>query len=577
MPTEAGALHIYRGADSPMFPVGPTADPFTTEIIRRALNSAAVQMSRTMVRAAFSPTAYEGLDFAVVLYDRHRRLIAQAPTIPLFMGTMGFCIEAAVEAVGGDAALEDGDVLIYNKPYGTGSHAQDCAIVTPIFDGDELVAFAANKSHWTDIGANSFYCSNTTDVFQEGVVLPGVKVVKRGVMNDDVYRLILANSRTPQTVAGDLRAQISSCRVGAQELLRVRARYGKALFDQSIDMMIEHGEKKVRAKLEAIPDGRYSAVCHMDNNGIDPEPISFPIAVEISGSDVIIDLSDAPDAQRGPTNCPLPSTVSGVRVAIAMLVGSGRDSNEIPNEGHFRPLTVKTRVGSMFHPVEPQPCFLYGWPIMSAMEGLYEALSTAADGIVPSGSAGDICGVMMYGPAPDGEVVAIASPMPVGQGAHAGGDGATLFVPALGQSSLTECEVQEAKAPIVFERWELTPDSAGPGQYRGGLGWEFHYRLVEPMTMISVIERTRIPGWTQKDGEVGSTNKLFVDYPDGTTVELMKVTDLAIPKGARVRVYCGGGGGYGAPAARARDLVEADLKNGLISAQAARDVYQFGA
>lgn len=576
MSNEDSGIHIYRGTDAPTFPVGPSADPFTTEIVRRALNSAAVQMSRTMVRAAFSPPAYEGLDFAVVLYDRHRRLIAQAPTIPLFMGTMGFCIEAAVEAAGGDAALEDGDVLIYNKPYGTGSHAQDCAIVMPIFDGDELVAFAANKSHWTDIGANSFYCSNTTDVFQEGVVLPGVKVMKRGVMNDDVYRMIIANSRAPQAVSGDLRAQISSCRVGAQELLRIRARYGKDLFEQSINMMIEHGEKKVRARLETIPDGRYSAVCHMDNNGVDEDPISFPIAVEINGSDVIIDLSDAPDAQRGPTNCPLPSTVSGVRVAIAMLVGSSGEEGEIPNEGHFRPLTVKTRLGSMFHPVEPQPCFLYGWPIMSAMEGLYEALSAAGDGIVPSGSAADICGVMLYGAAASGEVVVVASPMPVGQGAHAGGDGATLFVPALSQSSLTECEVQEAKVPVVFERWEFTPDSAGAGKFRGGLGWEFHYRLLEDMTMISVIERTKMPGWTQRGGQPGATNGLFVDYPDGTTTELTKVTDLKIPKGSRVRVYCGGGGGYGVPATRARNLVEADLRNGLISPEAARDVYQLG-
>jgi N-methylhydantoinase B len=570
---EATGIHTYRGTDAPMFEIGPKADPFTTEIVRRALNSAAVQMSRTMVRAAFSPPVYEGLDFAVVLYDRHVRLVGQAPTSPLFMGAMGFAITAAVDAIGGVENLFDGDVLIYNKPYGTGSHAQDCAIVMPIFDGNELVGYAANKSHYTDIGANSFYCSDTTDVFQEGVVLPGVKIVKGGVINDDVYRMLLANSRTPDTVAGDLRAQLSSCRIGAGEYLRVRARYGGEVFEAAIEMMIAHGEKRVRAKLEAIPDGLYHATCHMDDNGVDNLPIEFPLSVEVRGSDIIIDLSRVPDAQAGPTNCPLPSTVSGARVAIAMLGGGSGEENEIPNEGHFRPLTIVTRPGSMFHPVEPQPCFLYGWPIMSAIEGIYEALSGAADGIVPSGSAADICGVIVYGPRPDGEVVAIASPMPVGQGAHAKGDGTTAYVIALAQSSLTECEVQEAKIPVSFERWEFTTDSAGPGRFRGGLGWDYCYRLEQDMTIISVIERTKMPGWAQKGGRQGTPNRLLVEFPDGSTKEVGKITDMKLPRGSRVRVYCGGGGGYGLPEDRTVKMVRDDLLNGVISEEAARRFY----
>lgn len=571
--SEKTSIHIYRGSDEPLFPVSLEADPFTTEIVRRALNSAAVQMSRTMVRASFSPPAYEGLDFAVVLYDRHYRLLAQAPTSPLFMGTMSFCIKAAVEAVGGVGKLEDGDVLVYNKPYGTGSHAQDCAIVVPIFEEAELVGYAANKSHWTDIGASSLYCSDTTDVFQEGVVIPGVRVVRRGEIVDDVYRMILANSRAPETIAGDLRAQMSSCRIGAKEFLRVRARYGAEVFDEAVEMMIAHGEKRMRAKLAAIPDGIYHATCHMDSDGVTPEPIEFPLSVEIRGSDVIIDLSRVPDARTGPTNCPHPSTVSGARVAIAMLVGGTEEEREIPNEGHFRPLTIITRPSSMFHPVEPQPCFLYGWPIMSAMEGIYQALSQADQTLVPSGSAADICGVLIYGQRQDGEVMIIASPMPVGQGGHARGDGATLFVPALSQSSLTECEVQEAKISILFDRWEFTTDSAGVGEFRGGLGWEYHYRLQEDLKIISVIERTKVPGWAQRGGRQGSTNRLFVDFPDGSTTEFMKITDLKLPKGARVRLYCGGGGGYGPPGKRSPDLVQDDVLNGVVSLEAAREHY----
>jgi N-methylhydantoinase B len=220
-------LHVYRGDERPRFDGASDANPITTEIIRRALNSAALQMSRATVRTAFSLPIYEGLDFAVVLYDRHLRLLAQAPTSPLFMGTMSFCIEAAVAAVGGQERLEAGDVLVYNKPYGTGSHAQDCAVIVPVFMPDgQLVGYAGNKAHWLDIGAKSIYCSDTTDVFQEGVVIPGVKLLSRGRWNEDLHRMILANSRTPAAIDGDQNAQIESCKVGARELLGVFDRFG---------------------------------------------------------------------------------------------------------------------------------------------------------------------------------------------------------------------------------------------------------------------------------------------------------------------------------------------------------------
>ncbi len=183
------------------------ADPVTTQIIRHALNSAAKQMKRATIRTAFSPVIYDSLDFAVVLYDRQIRLLAQGPTLPIFMGTMSFCIEGAVRAVGGEQALEPGDVLIYNVPYGTGSHAQDCAIIMPVYLPDgELVGYAANKAHWLDIGAKAPYCTDTTDVYQEGVVIPGVKLYKAGKLNEDIHRMVLANCRFKKEVDGDINA-----------------------------------------------------------------------------------------------------------------------------------------------------------------------------------------------------------------------------------------------------------------------------------------------------------------------------------------------------------------------------------
>src|SRR5438105_11339847 len=197
------------------------ADPITTEVIRNALNSAANQMKRALIRTSFSPVIYEVLDFAVAIYDRRVRLLAQAPSLPFFMGTMNFCVEAAVAAVGGEEALEPGDIVLYNYPYGTGSHPQDAAVVMPVYFRDELIGYTTIKGHWLDIGAKDPYSTDTVDVFQEGTIFPGVKLVSRGELVTDIFRMATANSRVPKMVAGDINAEIVGVRTGAAALLRV--------------------------------------------------------------------------------------------------------------------------------------------------------------------------------------------------------------------------------------------------------------------------------------------------------------------------------------------------------------------
>jgi N-methylhydantoinase B len=568
------AVHVYSNCTGSAGPSGKhsDADPVTTQIIRQALNSAARQMKRATIRTAFSPIIYEALDFAVVLYDRRIRMLAQAPTLPIFVGTMSFCIEGAVRAVGGEGRLEPGDVLIYNVPYGTGSHAQDCAIVMPVFLADELVGYAANKAHWLDIGAKAPYCTDTTDVYQEGVVIPGVKLYKAGTLNEDVHRMAIANCRFKTAVNGDLNAQVASCHVGARELVRVIKRFGYTTFTESIERMFDHGETVVREFIKSIPDGTYRATCHMDDNGLDDKPIEFEVAVTVDGSNVSMDFSNAPDAHPGPINAPFPSTVSAARVALMMAAGS---AHETPNEGHFRPLEIVTRPGSMFHPVEPQPCYLYGWPLMSAIEGIFQALSVATAGRLPSGGAGDTAAVQFYGHmSGTGEAFYAAGlSLPVGQGAHPNCDGATLFVPSLAHSHAQSPELLEAKLPIQFEQWEFTPDTAGPGEFRGGSGWQVAYRFLVDVMLISIVDRTQVPGWAQHGGLSGAANRLEIDFADGPTETLRKVTDLKVPAGSRLRIYPGGGGGYGAPTKRAAAAVQRDLLNGMITLQHARKYY----
>ena len=548
----------------------PDADPITTEIVRHSLNSAANQMKQALIRTAFSPIIYEVLDFAVAIYDRQVRLLAQAPSLPIFMGTMSFCVEAAVAAVGGERALDPGDILLYNDPYGTGSHPQDAALIMPVFlDDTTLVGYTTVKAHWLDIGAKDPYATDTIDVFQEGAIFPGVKLYRRGDRADDVYRTVLANSRMPREVEGDIKAEVNAVRTGAEGLLRVIRRFGPERFGEAVERMFDHGEATVRSFFEQIPDGRYVGHGGMDNNGIEEHRIPLEIAVEVRGSTVRIDYSRAPDIQRGPINCPLPSTVSASRIAITMLAGGG----EAPNDGHCRPIEIITRPGTLFHPHSPAPCFLGGWPSIQAIEIIYHAISQALPTAVTACSGGDICGLTLYGVKDSGHPWTDGSPHPVGQGGHHLGDGGTMMHVAEAATRIPPTEVWESRNPVLMERVELSQDSCGAGMHRGGLGIDFHFHALADMQATTAVERTRQPPWGLEGGLEGRPNDALLHLPDGAGRRINKTTRLDIPRGATLVYHTGGGGGYGAPSRRDPARVHADLRQGYISEAYARQHY----
>jgi N-methylhydantoinase B len=548
------------------------ADPVTTEVIRHGLNSAANQMKRALVRTAFSPVIYEVLDFAVAIYDDQVRMLSQAPSLPLFMGTMSFCVEAAVRNSGGPDRLQPGDIILFNEPYGTGSHPQDLAVVMPVFHAEELIGYTAIKGHWLDIGGKEPYSTDTVDVFQEGTIFPGVRLYRAGELDDDIYRMAIANSRVPKMVAGDLNAEVVGVRMGAAALVSLVERHGLETFRASVERMYDHGEAVVRSYIEQLPDGRYVGRGEMDSDGITEDPIPFEVVLEIDGSSARVDFSGAPDTQAGPVNCPIPSTVSASRIALSMLAGNG----EPPNEGHFRPLEVITRPGSMFHPVSPAPCFLYGWPALQAMEVIYDAVAQAMPTAVTACSGGDICSLVWWGNREaTGEPWADGSPHPVGQGAHVRGDGAnSLLHIAESATRFSPTEVWETKNPWLLERVELLPDSGGPGRHRGGLGVQMDFQMLEDAYVTAVVERTRNPAWGLEGGEpAGIANSCALRLADGTRSVFGKATRLKVPKGATLELTCGGGGGYGDPAERDPEAVHADVRDGYVSEARAREQY----
>jgi N-methylhydantoinase B len=545
-------------------------DPVTTEIVRNGLNAASEQMKRALMRTAFSPVIYEVLDFAVAIYDRQLRMLAQAPAQPLFLGTLDFCIRGAVEGVGGEEALEPGDILLYNVPYGTGAHPQDAGMVMPVFhEARELVGYTVIKAHWLDIGAKEPYCTDTVDVFQEGTLFPGVKLYSRGVLVSDIYRIALANSRVPKFVGGDINAEVTGVRTGAAALLRVFERFGPERFWEAIERMFDHSEAVVRGFFEDFPDGRYVGEGRMDSDGLSDDPVPFQVALEVKGSSVTVDLSSAPNV-AGPMHSPLPITMSAARVAISLLAGG----SEAPNEGHFRPIEVLTRVGSVFHPLPPAPCYLAFVPAMQATEAIYHALAQALPEIVPASSGGCDCALVWWGNRErTGEPWADGSPHPVGQGGHVNDDGASSLIHFVqSMSRFSPVEVWEARNPWLLEKVELAADSAGPGRHRGGLGTDFVFRMLEDSFVTSVVERQKTPPWGLAEGLSGRPNAIDLRQPDGPREPLGKVT-LAVPKGAAIELQTGGGGGWGPPGGRDPELVRHDIREGYTTEAHARRHY----
>ena len=537
-------------------------DPITSEIIRNSLNSAAEQMKKALVRSAFSPIIYEVLDFASAIYDKNYCMLSQSPSLPGFMGTLSFCVEQAVKEVGGEENIFDGDIIIYNNPYGSGSHSQDAALVKPVFIENKLIGYTAIKAHWLDTGGKEPYSTDTVDVFQEGTIYPGLKLYKKGKLEEDIFKLIKANSRVPKAIEGDLNAQLNGIIAGANALKRIVNKFGYELFYASVLEIYEHGEKLVRKSLQKIPDGTYSGFGQMDSNGVDEGVVKFKISIEVKGSDLILDFTDAPDQQNGPINCPLPSTVSKARVAFSMMAGNG----EQPNEGFFRPLIVKTKKGTMFNPVSPAPCFLNGWPGLQVIEVIYRILSEKLPEAFPASSGGCLAAAVWWGKREkDGEPWADGAPHPVGQGGFYNGDGVTSMHHNSAGTRISPTEIWESKNPWLINKIELAKDSCGAGEFRGGLGLDLEFEMIEETFITTVVERTKNPPWGIKDGKAGRANNVRVIKKNGDKFFMPKKSGYKLDKGDKIIFLTGGGGGYGNPEFRKIEKIENDLKQEYLS------------
>ena len=547
-------------------------DPINVAVVQNNLISIAEEMKRTMIRCAFDPVVYEVLDFGCAVLDAHTQTLAQGVGFPLFIGALGPAIKQCVEYIGEDN-LEPGDVFVAAAGHISGAHPPDAILGSPIFYNDRLFGYAATKAHWLDIGAMVPYPTNSTNVFQEGLRLPPVKLYKAYKLQTEIRDIIQWNSRMPYGLWGDIQSQIAACRAAEKRIAELLGKFGMDYTLACIDEMYSRGERVARAAIREMPKGTWSIEDYLDDNGVDLEtPVKIKVTLTITEDEMILDYTGSAEEQHSPMNCPLISTKSVSRLTMKALT----TPHLAAHEGCFRPLRVIAPHGSLFNPGPMAPTMLYCWPAMQSIDITCKLVSDIMPEKVPAFSAADLCALFIYGPLSErtGRPWMIAAPHPIGMGAdmHSDGESCLLHHSESGTRNVP-IEVEESRDPILIERYELRQDSGGAGLHRGGLGMQRDFRLLAPGATITLLERGKFPHWGCKGGKPGARNYVLISSRKKGQFEILKSPEIELDTGDIVSNRTGGGGGWGDPFERPPEKVLEDVLNEYISLSSAREEY----
>ena len=554
-------------------------DPITLEVIRNGLIAASRDIRRTIERAAYSPILYEVVDFSCGILDGEANLIAETPGLPIFLANLGYAVESTYNTIGRDN-LNPGDVILCNDPYnGGGTHCPDLVVLCPAFYEDEIRGWAAFRGHTVDMGGiypGGWY-SNTTEVFQEGFRLPPVKLVVEGKPNEDVFRLIRANTRVPDAVLGDIRAMVAAVRKSSERFCEIVDEYGVGVTLGVLQEILDQGEKMSRAAIRRIPNGTYSAEVLLDGDGNDDAPLDeklrLKITMNVEDEEMTMDFTGTDGQCRGPMNVPEPSTISSARYGFKIVTTPNLPSNE----GFFRPLKVIIPEGSLLKAEFPAACAMWPTPTNVIPDLILKALAPAMPDRVRAGHFGDSMANFIYGTDPRTDRYYVCAEGDAGgYGAKPDDDGEpALFSMDLGDTYNVPVEVEEVRFPWRVERFELHRDSGGPGKFRGGLGVRRDYRIIDHEAGLTVTtDRVNCsPPWGLFGGKDGKPSITVVYRNDGSEERWRKISNLPIQSNEVVSFQTGGGGGYGPPLERDPEKVLFDVINGYVSLKKAREEY----
>ncbi len=558
-------------------------DPVTLAVLQSGLNQVCNEMDLAFVRAAFSPVISEALDRSDGIYHRGGdgvrggELIAQGELgLPVFVGTMQFSVEAVIERVKArNIRLDPGDVFILNDPYLGGTHLMDVKFVKPFFFKGKLWCWLANTGHWPDTGGMvpGGFSANATEVEQEGLRLPPVKLYKEGVIDDEIMSIILSNIRVADQRIGDIKAQAAALATGEKRLTALLDRYGADLVDQAVAELKRRAEAQMRARIGTIPDGVYEGRAFVDSDGVVNEPLTIAMKISKSGgtdaATLTFDMSGSSPPCRGPMNSVIATTKSSIYLAVKHVFP------EVPiNAGTFAPL----------HIVEPHDTFLYAKyprPVSGCAaevsqriaEAVFAALALAIPRqlfAAPAGTSGNL-GVGGTDPR-SGQAYVMYVISGGGYGGNPHGDGISNGCSTIGISKTTPVEIMEQRYPVLFEEFSLNEGSGGAGEHRGGFGVNYKIRIRRGEAVASmVMDHGRTGPQGALGGDEGGRNRVRIMRGGEPYVppHLSKDQSILLNAGDVIEVSTPGGGGYGLPAARSRAEIERDIMRGYYTREEA--------
>ncbi len=550
-------------------------DPITLEIIRNLLIAILDEGEINLSRTAFSPIVYEVKDYCVGLLDAKCQTIAQSRGgIPTFMADLGEPVRDGVEIYGEDG-FEPGDVLIQNYAAVCGQHLNNVVLYMPIHHEGKLVAFAATRAHWTDVGGRvaSSFSTDTTEIFQEGIQFRSVKIHKAGKPDEEIHRILRHNIRFPELSFGDMAAQIACCKLITQRFGEMIQKYGWDTIWNCIETIWDQSEAFVRRQIAALPDGRFEAGSFLDDDGINLDK-TLPIraAVAIKGDELEIDFTGTAGQVKGPINTGRSGGMAAAKVAFKSAVMPHLP----PNEGAFRPLKVKLPPGTVISAIDNAAMAQWNMTIKTVIDTIYLAMSQAMPDRIPAAHHGSNGLYILFGKDPKtGYRFSTIDTVLGGWGARPTADGfSPLKTVTHGDTRNIPSEVEETFFPVLVEHYTWRPDSAGPGTFRGGLGLSKVYRALQDIEMICAFERTKCPPWGLFGGGPAQVGYVLVTQPGETEPKRYhKATALLLKEGATVEFLSAGGGGRGHAYEREIRRVVEDVFQGYVTVEGARRDY----
>jgi N-methylhydantoinase B/oxoprolinase/acetone carboxylase alpha subunit len=546
-------------------------DPITMEVIRHKLEGIANEMQSTLLRSSFSPIVKEGLDASAGLFTADGVTLAQAVALPIHLATLIPVLRRVIDTFPPET-MDPGDIFLMNDPYCGGTHLPDIAIVQPVIVEGKVLAFAAAMTHHQDMGGLTpgSVPTNATEIFQEGLRIPLLKFRDRGVINETLVAMIRQNVRIPDTVMGDIHAQVAACGIGARRLTEIAVRYGSGMLTEVFAELLNRSETMTRQALAAIPEGTYRFVDFLDNDGIEfDKDIRIEVAVTIRDGGMHVDCTGTSRQVRGPLNC----VPSGSMAAACFAIRALTDPSIPTNGGCFRPISLHLPPGSLLNPIEPAPVNARTSTIKRVTGSIISALAGALPDRAPAASACEMLMVAFGGRTDRGKAFVIGDLVAGGSGASRFGDGVDVIETDASNCMNLPAEAMEMEAPIRVNRVALAPGSGGSGEFRGGLGTIREYEtLVDDVAFTHRGERHYSRARGLAGGGDGGLAHGAILRADGTQVVIPSKMVTRLGLGDRVIVRTAGGGGYGDPIRRGPEREALDVADGKTAARIGTDV-----